>query len=421
MRKIAFNGLAILLGLGVISCVPGDNGRGQILTYTAPGFVKYDKLRADQGKLYETKNTDIKTAFRPVAGGEYFQKILTEIAGGAGPDVFFIRDFDLPVYAEKGVVLPLDDYLSKDEINTFHDSLIRAYTYKGKIYALPGSFSPRVLYYNKEHFKKAGIPEPGLTWTWKDFFEAARALTTKEKGHTKRFGAMLLFEPDEMIRWCFQNGGRFYDKNKNLVFDSPENTETFETLFKWATKDGITPTFAQQRDQGYYELFLSGRASMFIGGRWYVVNFREEKKFKFGIAPVPGKKKKATNLDSHGWAVSRSSKHPKEAVGLVKSLSSPEGNAFMVRVGDSVPIHKAALKEFVHDPLNPEENNLAFVQSLPFAFPASELVHPKINYARQNKVFRDVIEKMFLGQLTAKEAVKSIQKELTVLMSGTVN
>ncbi len=52
--------------------------------------------------------------------------------------------------------------------------------YDGNIWALPTSFAPVLLYYNKNIFDEAGVPYPTAAWTQADFLRAAEQLTKRD-------------------------------------------------------------------------------------------------------------------------------------------------------------------------------------------------------------------------------------------------
>src|SRR5688572_6596344 len=56
--------------------------------------------------------------------------------------------------------------------------------------ALPKNAASDVIFYNKDHFDKEGIPYPDETWTWDDLLSASVRLTkdTDGDGRRDRFG-----------------------------------------------------------------------------------------------------------------------------------------------------------------------------------------------------------------------------------------
>ena len=79
---------------------------------------------------------------------------------------------------------PLDDYFTKwenkDKVATTAIASVRSMDPKGgKLYGLPTSIQPWIMWYRPDWLKATNLPMPG---TWDQFFEDAQKLTDKPKG-----------------------------------------------------------------------------------------------------------------------------------------------------------------------------------------------------------------------------------------------
>ena len=77
----------------------------------------------------------------------YFQKIHLLLASNMAPDVIFMNNLYLPVYADF-----LEDLTSYVEKNVFYEKTLQALSFNGKILAFPRDTSNLVIYYNKDLF-----------------------------------------------------------------------------------------------------------------------------------------------------------------------------------------------------------------------------------------------------------------------------
>ncbi|MER3467500.1 MAG: ABC transporter substrate-binding protein, partial [Thermoflexus sp.] len=130
------------------------------------------------------KNPDVVVKYEPITG-DYWAKIKTLVASGEEPDIYYMDIFQFPFFVAKGVLVPLDDYMARSGVKRedFIKTLIDAFTGPdGKVYGIPKDFNTLALFYNKDLFAKAGIPEPNENWTWDDLQEAARRLSDPAKG-----------------------------------------------------------------------------------------------------------------------------------------------------------------------------------------------------------------------------------------------
>lgn len=73
-------------------------------------------------------------------------------------------------YVENGYIIPLNEYITDDEINQYVPAAITAGSWQGSFYAAPLNNSAQALYFNKGLLDEAGIevpaadPENRLTW-----------------------------------------------------------------------------------------------------------------------------------------------------------------------------------------------------------------------------------------------------------------
>ena len=124
---------------------------------------------------FEKEYPNIKVEFIHIPQN-YFQKIHLLFASNTAPDVIFINNLYLPVYANAGLLREL----TVEDRNVYFENSLRTLSYKGKLYAVPRDISNLVIYYNKDIFDKKNVPYPESSWTFSDFLRTAEALTDEE-------------------------------------------------------------------------------------------------------------------------------------------------------------------------------------------------------------------------------------------------
>lgn len=66
------------------------HGRDKIvIRWTGYSYPVYDKFREEESKKFEKLHPDILVKYEPITS-DYKPKLLTQIAGGNAPDLFFI-------------------------------------------------------------------------------------------------------------------------------------------------------------------------------------------------------------------------------------------------------------------------------------------------------------------------------------------
>ena len=130
---------------------------------------------------FNASRSDVQVTLEHV--GVYAQaaeKLTAVLAANTPPDVMMLTvDTFMPGFARLGALQPLDDYAKADKsarFDTYVPGFIKNGTVNGKLYQLPLARSTPVLYFNKDHFRAAGLPEtaPG---TWDQVLDAAQKLT----------------------------------------------------------------------------------------------------------------------------------------------------------------------------------------------------------------------------------------------------
>ena len=175
MKKILFSG--IIIGLILLFCFVGikksDNlVHIQFATWGSESEINILKPMLEE---FEKENPDIKVDLMHIPQN-YFQKIHLLFASNTAPDVIFINNLYLPIYANAGVLEDLTDY--EFEYDKYFPKSVEAMKFKGKIYALPRDVSNLVVFYNKDLFKKYGVSYPVNDWTLDDLLKTAQKLTT---------------------------------------------------------------------------------------------------------------------------------------------------------------------------------------------------------------------------------------------------
>ncbi|MBT2534190.1 ABC transporter substrate-binding protein [Arthrobacter sp. ISL-48] len=224
--------------------------------------------------------------------------LLPALSSGNGPDIVAMPAERLPVYADKGAFVELDDFYKDSNSNL--DKLVPAAadmeTVNGHKYGVPSGFVPLAMFYNKALFAKAGITTPPATWS--EWIAAAKKLTIDENkdGTPEQYGLGL---PDHATVangvWpsLFYGNGGDVVKDGKAVVDSPENAETLKTWVDAVRNDKISPSGLDGIAGD--KLFSSGKAAMYLGGPW-MSSIAKESNIDYGIAAVPaGPKEQAAS------------------------------------------------------------------------------------------------------------------------------
>jgi multiple sugar transport system substrate-binding protein len=279
-------------------------------------------------KDFEIENPDIKVDFMHIPQN-YFQKIHLLFASNTAPDVIFINNQYLPIYANAGVLEDLSAYDKDFEYEKFYPKSLETLSWKGKIYAVPRDISNMVIFYNKDLFDKNKTPYPHSGWNFDDYLATAKKLTHLPE----TFGVSFEEEPLFYLPYLTSEG-----LNDVPEYDKVKNNKGLQLYADLRRKYHVAPTKDEIGSTTSAQLFLQGRIGMLLSGRWLVPKFRQEATFDWDVAEFP--KMSAGSIvpmDSSGWAISKSSKHKPQAAKLIKYLSGEKNSKEFAKSGLIVP------------------------------------------------------------------------------------
>ena len=290
--------LLILLFIPFILCSCSKKNIEEI-SFSSWGSITEVQILNNLIKEYEKENPNIKINFIHIPQN-YFQKIHLLFASSTAPDVIFINNLYLPLYANH-----LEDLSNQIDEKEFYPQALGALSVDNKLYAVPRDISNFVFYYNKNI-----TGEISPDWTFDDFKTLIKKATGKN-----HFGVS--YERD--VYWAspyiltlgFDDGIEFY---KNI-------------------EGKYAPTPAQVGSSTLAQMFLDGKLGLYLSGRWLYPKIKETASFPYGIVVFPG----VVTADASGWAISKNSKHKSEAANFVKFMSSKQSIDYFTSSGLIVP------------------------------------------------------------------------------------
>lgn len=355
---------------------------------------------------------------------EYENKLRIAISGGNAPDVFDVDGVYTANYAYTGALLPLDKYWDNADFDDYVQSSKDKTTLNGKKYAASMFESSVVLYYNKEHFQKAGITnvpdKVANAWTFDQYLDAAQKLTIRDgSGKVTQYGTI----PYGWLAPDVTNEGASFTHFLNIwnhgaeVLD-PKNTtakgylnsdKTIQVLQEYQDyfqKYKVSPLETISKDQQGFE---TGKLSMYISN--ISTSYALKTKYpnlQFGIMPLPRGEKQYGS--SGGWniGISAKSKNPDAAWKVIHALTGKEGHKKFTEMFNFMPSRKSsldaipALKEF---PLSLAREQMANARARPVT-PA---------YAEISPIFAEMMSAIAYGgnpRELANKAADNIDKIL---------
>lgn len=134
-------------------------------------------------------------------------KITAAVMAGAPPDLTSVPN--PPEYGGRDLALAIDEFLARDrrfKKEDYYETPWERGRFYGKSYGLPIYTDTRLLWWNKAHFKQAGLNPDQPPKTWTEFKQIARRLTQRgADGGFAQLGFSPLFAQSFFWAWRAQS------------------------------------------------------------------------------------------------------------------------------------------------------------------------------------------------------------------------
>ncbi len=353
----------------------GGDGDVEIRWRTRPDNDAEAELYAGISGEIDAANDGFTLSYEPGTneGSPYQDQLVTEIANGTAPDVFWIPGTDIARFQSEGLILDLGSLAAADGFDTseFYPEPMYHLTYDpetaapgDKLWGLPRDVSTFALYINNDLIAEAGADDPRALaeageWDWDAFQEVAQQVTDLG-GANKGFA---------MNGWwanygAFMNaaGGGFFNEDRTAcALDTPESVAGIQKVVDIYGADLAVP-FGEDGEAPW----KAGTVGMFTNGRWATPGARADVTFNWDVVQLPtGPGGTQGNWLFWGaYVVNANTEHPEEAWELVQALTSADTQASISELGANIPSRQSddAISAFLG--FTPPENNQAFIDAL---------------------------------------------------------
>ncbi|KAF1290741.1 extracellular solute-binding protein [Candidatus Enterococcus leclercqii] len=445
MKKVALFASLLLLPLMAAGCgndskgsSDGGNKEGKTevkITWRNTG--DHDKMQKflDEEFIpkFEKENPDIKVTPSSITAseGDYFSKVaLSMQSESTAPDIVAEDSFMLNSDANAGYLTPLDEYVAKwDEWSNYTENLkAGSIAQDGKLYAIPGTSDSRGIWYNKNVFKKAGLPEDWQPKTWADIVAAAQKVKDSQPdvipfgmGVAKANGESVSMQTFEMLLYgtkdqLFDTETRKWDVDSQGIIDS---LNFIDEIYN-QKKLGPSLSVAINSNYGsvmFQEKFPKDEVAMLLDGFWSQGNWTESgatpvenmtERFGFAAMPTQNGDEPGTTTMSGGWtwAIPAKAKNKDASWKVIQALGGKEEQAKRAIAEGNLTVRddSAELPEYKDQPFIEEATG--FLKNAHFR-PADDK-YPNVSVEIQN-----MVEAVATGSKSPEQAAKDYATNVT--------
>ncbi|MFE2968426.1 ABC transporter substrate-binding protein [Streptomyces sp. NPDC059340] len=341
VRKAVALGATLTLA-AVVSACSSNSGSGS--GSSTLNWWTWDDKQATAYKVcakdFEKANPGVSVKISQYGVTDYFTKLTAGFVAGKAPDAFQNSVQFFPQYADQHQLLPLDDYIKKDNFDLSRFSVgVDSWKYTdGKQYGLPLDWAATGLYYNTDMLTKAGYTAKdvqNLNWNPDNGGTIGKmiahlTLDTKgrrgdqpgfDKANIKTYGFGQMAAKDFLGQTTWSSfvstmGWRLGNKPNwptELNYNDPRLVKTMDWIRTLVAK-GYAPRIGQFTSSvSDVDLLSSGKVAMETGGSWGASTFTKIPNVKVGIgSTVLGSdgKTRAVFSNSNGNTIWAGTKNP---------------------------------------------------------------------------------------------------------------
>lgn len=353
-------------------------------------------------------------------GTQADEKLLTAVAGGTPPAVYYADRFTVPQFAHEGFFSEITDYAEAAGVTKedYFDFAWEETVYKGGIYALSFDTDTRALWYNKDIMEEAGLDPESPPTTLDELRQATEALTVRnDNGAITRYGFNPLYDQAWLYTWGFDFGGEFQDpESKRITFSNERNIAAMEFVKEFVDEigvqdiDAMLSACAGSACNDANDYFWTGQSAMTCSGNWKVAqHHRYTPDGNYGVVPMPGPDGPAPFASWAGgwsWCVPMGYDDVEAAFDALSYFCGTEGQLKYNKDTAHIPTLKAAAEDpfFREDPLH-----AVFMDLLPVSHARPPIPFGSKLWDLQVRAFRDEIPH---GTKTPEQALVDIDEEI---------
>lgn len=437
-RVFKFIGLGALMlsSLGVNLSVNAQEKTEIEITWRGTGDVdNVRKYLQSFEEYYEAENEDVDIVLSPVMASEsdYFSKLaLMMQSEETAPDIVFEDTFILNADANAGYLLNLDDYVNEwDDWSNYTEALKSGTMGEdGSTYAIPATTDSRGLWYNREVFKQAGLPEDWQPKNWDEIIQAAE--TIKEKlpdvvpfsmNVAKVNGESVSMQTFEML--LYATGETLYNDEGKWNVNGEGLLESFKFVDDIMNQKQVGPSLSIALNTSYGSTIMqdflpNGKAGISLDGSWNIGNYTKgnvaeledpEATLGFALFPTNDGQEPGFATMAGGWSLAIPAKSNNHDLTweVLKAMGSKEWQTKRAIVEGTLTVRddSAQDEEYLQKP---------FINVITQALENAHFRPKNDLYPNVSIVIQETVEAVATGALTPEQAVEQYKASVTEIV-----
>jgi multiple sugar transport system substrate-binding protein len=378
-------------------------------------------------RKFEKMHPGVKINLLGFPGDVLHQKILLGKAGGPKPDIMQTDTIWLGEFAQQGIASNLDSYYANwAGKRDYSPSFLNSSKWKGHYYGVWLNTDVRLMLWNKDIFRKAGLNPNKAPQSWKQLVAMGKTIQAKVPG-TAGVGINAAASEDTADFWyplLWMNGGDILNKSwTKATFNSAAGVRALQFYVDLVNKHKVTPKdVITQQSSDVEQALLSGSYGIVLsqsgGGYGDFADLKTPAQFekKIGNALIPRCPGCPATSGSGGWllTVNSASKNKDLAWQYITMVTDGQ-NALPFDYAQSViPVRVSMIKKYKNG-----FNKYPYSQVVAQAYAVTHFRPWVPTYPKFVDQIYTAIEKAVAGKATPRAALNdAAAKTNKILASG---
>ncbi|SNS89280.1 carbohydrate ABC transporter substrate-binding protein, CUT1 family [Anaerovirgula multivorans] len=370
---------------------------------------------------FEKKNPGVYINFQTLDWEKGVIKLDTAIKMGNAPDIVPIGS-DYSILGQE-ILVPLNPYLTYEELGSFREGAIEAVTYNQQIWAIPWMMTTYRMVLNLDLFYERGVEPPNDgNWSYEEFVEKLQQLTydSRGRGQKDHFGFNSFIQSGYYNIWgiLLSDGAKIIDENLQYAFRDEKALKGIEKIIDLKQKYGVTPPeFGENTSNAAWTSFYRDKkVAVYPVGTWalnILDNLQNQGEgFEYTIANYPTGElgvpiSVSSGIGAYGVTKQENEKKLEMCIAFVKFLADEEYQKELNRLG-VFPVKKSVGNIYEGD---------ALMTMIYNDLDKTIMIPPHPHWNEIDKILQNEIRMGVLGQKTSQEVLKEAETKINIFMN----